>query len=180
MKRAEVPVSFPCGADFSAMPDVEGGRLCATCKTVVRDLSSMRESEARSVLDAQATSRLCIRYLYDGAGSVVFAERDVAGAKIIPDHALTRRAKTRLLQTAMLAAPLVLFQACGGANGGGFSPDAQAEGVGGYQLADAGLTDAERDVIDAASGEGGDADAEQVGDGSTSDASDAADEGSSH
>jgi hypothetical protein len=172
MKRDEIPLAFPCGADFGAMPEVDRGRLCASCKTIVRDLSSMGESEARAVLAERETSRLCVRYLYDAAGRVVFREREVAGAKIIPDYSLTRKAKARLRQAAMLVAPLVLFQACGGASAG-FSDDslgdAQAEAASGHQPADAAVVDAERDAGVVTTVDGGDASDAATRDGTTGD-----------
>ena len=165
MNRDEIPLAFPCGADFGSMPEVDRGRLCASCQTVVHDLSSMSETEARSALANGETSRLCVRYLYDAGGHVVFAGRDVAGVRIIPDHSLTRKAKARLAQAAMLAAPLVLFQACGGASAG-FSQypdygDAQAQGgedaSSGHRPADAGVSDARADTYDAGATDGSDA-----------------------
>jgi hypothetical protein len=116
MKERDLPLAFPCGRDFRSMQRAEGGRLCTECQTVVRDLSSMCEAEARAVLEGGAASRLCVRYLYDASGRIVFAdEKDLAQARIVPAFNLTRRAKARIAQAALLAAPLVLFEACGGA-----------------------------------------------------------------
>ena len=158
MKRVNIPLAFPCGADFSAMPEVERGRLCAACQTVVHDLSSMNEAEARAVLAQRGTARLCVRYLYDVGGRVVFAERKLAGAKIIPDYALTRKAKVRLARAAMLAAPLVLFQACGGASAGfsgGYQGDAGEEDAG-HRPADPSVSDAGGDARDGGTGDADD------------------------
>jgi hypothetical protein len=100
------------------MTRAEGGRLCSECQTVVRDLSSMREDEARALLDESAGARLCVRYLYDTSGRIVFAgEDDVSRAQIVPAYRLTQRAKARIAQAALLVAPLVLFEACGGGPG---------------------------------------------------------------
>jgi hypothetical protein len=118
MNERDVPLAFPCGRDFHSMTRAEGGRLCAECQTVVRDLSSMREEEARALLDGSAGARLCVRYLYDTSGRVVFAgDEEVARAQIVPAFQLTRKAKARIAQAALLVAPLVLFEACGGAPG---------------------------------------------------------------
>jgi hypothetical protein len=118
MNEREVPLAFPCGRDFRSMTRAEGGRLCAECQTVVRDLSSMHEDEARALLDGSAGARLCVRYLYDTSGRIVFAgDEDVSRAQIVPAFQLTRKAKARIAQAALLVAPLVLFEACGGAPG---------------------------------------------------------------
>jgi hypothetical protein len=174
MKRANIPLAFPCGADFSAMPEVDRGRLCAACETVVHDLSSMNEAEASAVLAQRETARLCVRYLYDAGGHVVFAGRELAGARIIPDYALTRKAKVRLARAAMLAAPLVLFQACGGASAGfsgGYQNDGGEEENAGHRPADAGS-----DARDGgATADGGDTtEREDASGGDGGDASDAA------
>ena len=185
MKRANIPLAFPCGADFSAMPEVDRGRLCAACRTVVHDLSAMNEAEARAVLAQRETARLCVRYLYDVGGRVVFAGRELAGArllpagtKIIPDYGLTRKAKARLAQAAMLAAPLVLFQACGGASGGfsgGYQSDGGEEENAGHGPADAGVSDAGGDARDGGTADGGETtEREDASGGDGGDASDTA------
>lgn len=122
------------------MTRAEGGRLCAECQTVVRDLSSMHEEEARALLASSAGARLCVRYLCDTSGRVVFAgDEETARARIVPAYKLTARAKARIAQAALLAAPLVLFEACGGAYG---NPPAQN-----WQHVDADV--AEANVVDA-------------------------------
>ena len=179
MKRANIPLAFPCGADFSAMPEVDRGRLCAACQTVVHDLSSMNEAEARAVLAQRETARLCVRYLYDVGGHVVFAGRERAGARIIPDYALTRKAKVRLARAAMLAAPLVLFQACGGASAGfsgGYQSDGGEDENAGHRPADPGVSDAGGDAREGgATADGGDTtEREDASGGDGGDASDTA------
>jgi hypothetical protein len=115
MKQGEVSLASPCGRDFASMSPAEGGRLCADCKTVVRDLSSMSESGAHTLLTSGSASRLCVRYLYDDAGRVRFAgDPEVSQARIIPAFRLTPRRRAQAAKLALLAAPLVLFEACGG------------------------------------------------------------------
>jgi hypothetical protein len=174
MRRDDIPLAFPCGVDFKSMPRVAGGRLCSACETIVHDLSSMSEAAARAVLAGRTTDRLCVRYLYDARGRVVFAGEALAGAVIVPAHSLTRKAAARLARTAMLAAPLVLFQACGG-NSGGFSgaPDAEADG---YRPAEPTIPDAGADAPDA-HGDGGDAGSSAALD-AAADMPDALDDGS--
>ena len=152
----------------------------------------MNAAEARAVLAQRETARLCVRYLYDAGGRVVFAGRELAGARrlpagtrIIPDYALTRKAKVRLARAAMLAAPLVLFQACGGASAGfsgGYPSDGGEEESAGHRPADAGVSDAGGDARDGGTADGGDtaeredASGSDGGDASDTAASDATDQ----
>jgi hypothetical protein len=118
VKQEEVRLTFPCGRDFASMSPAAGGRLCAECHTVVRDLSSMSERDARALLESAGPSRLCVRYLYDGAGHVRFAgDPDVAEARIVPAFRLSARRRAQAARLALVAAPFVLFEACGGAPG---------------------------------------------------------------
>jgi hypothetical protein len=118
MKQGEVSLAFPCGRDFASMSPAEGGRLCAECKTVVHDLSSLSERGARALLASGGASRLCVRYLYDDAGRVRFAgDPEVSQARIVPASRLSPRRRAQAAKLALLAAPLVLFEACGGGPG---------------------------------------------------------------
>jgi hypothetical protein len=118
MNRKEVALASPCGRSFSAMTPVDGGRLCDQCQTVVQDLSALTEARARALLASADRSQLCVRYLFDPSGRVVFAgDADTARANIVPSHRLSRGARARVRQAALLAAPLVLFEACGGGPG---------------------------------------------------------------
>ena len=101
------------------MPAAPGGRFCAACERVVVDLSALGEDGARAALARahERRERVCVRYVYDAHGSVVFGE-DAARAQIVPDHALGRKLRRAAVLAAAAAAPLLL-QACGG-NGGGF------------------------------------------------------------
>jgi hypothetical protein len=123
-------------------------RLCAQCDTLVHDLSSMRESEARRFLAKEPRS-LCVRYLFDANGNIWFSD-----SKLVPPASLVRG--KRLAGTLLLAAALstpVLTEACGGA-----SPydDVYVRNADAGEDADA---DAERAPADAQVGEGGAADA---------------------
>ena len=118
MRRNDLPLDSPCHADFAAMPTVDladptqRGRLCAACDTVVHDLSSMTEASAKRLL-ARTEGRLCVRYLYDAHGEIVFGDRWPEAAPVVPTANLTARTKSRLVGAALLAAPLLL-EACGG------------------------------------------------------------------
>ncbi len=115
MLARNAPLRFPCGADFSKMTAKDARRrLCAECDTVVHDLSAMQEGEASALL-ASTEGRLCIRYLYDAkSGEIAFAQTPV-----IPARSLARNAR-RVLTAAALAAPAILLEACGGADGGDY------------------------------------------------------------
>lgn len=115
MLRDEVPLHFPCGASFAEMKKLEDRkRLCAACDTVVHDLSAMSEDEARALLASRDRARLCVRYLYDARTG------EIAFEGLVPAASLTARMKQRFAQAALLAAPLVLVEACGGNDGRGY------------------------------------------------------------
>lgn len=92
---------------------------------MVHDLSSMNEGEARALLATSQGERLCVRYLYDLRGRVRFAGEVDPRARVIPEHRLTGRLRSRLARAALLTAPLLL-EACGTA-GVNFSRDAEAD-----------------------------------------------------
>lgn len=75
MDTRDIPIATPCGQDFRKMTPEAGGRFCADCKKVVRDLSAMPEEEARRLLAAPRTEGLCVRYLHDETGQLYFADR---------------------------------------------------------------------------------------------------------
>ncbi len=116
MKRDELPIASPCQADFASMSPVaalrEKGRFCGDCKKVVHDLSKMTAREARSLLAAPKTEGLCVRYLYDAAGEIVF-QRELG---IVPASELSRFA--RMARGAKIAVAVALplsLTACMGA-----------------------------------------------------------------
>ncbi len=115
MNRADINVTTPCGMSWDAMK-AEGPkavkRFCGECKKHVHDLSKMSKSDARKLLASETTEGLCVRYLYDERGDVVFA----GDARLLATNALTRmaRAKRFVAATAALALPMSL-NACMGA-----------------------------------------------------------------
>jgi hypothetical protein len=129
--KRQAPIHFPCTADFASMRRVPGGRFCETCREVVVDLSELGEKGARTRLAAahRGGERVCIRYVYDAGGAIVFGA-DAARARVVPEHALTRKLRRAVALAATATVPL-LVQACGG-NGGGFEfpPDAAADAAG--------------------------------------------------
>jgi hypothetical protein len=65
------PIPNPCTADWAAMSGSDTRRHCATCDRSVHDLSAMAPSEADALI--RSRERLCVRYLADAAGAVLFA-----------------------------------------------------------------------------------------------------------
>jgi hypothetical protein len=114
MNRRDVPITTPCGADWTEMtPKGARARLCAACDKVVHDLSAMDEDSVNGLL---AAGPACVRYLYDAHGRVLF---DVpANARIVPASALlSKAARSKWLALAAVAASAIVFEACGGNNG---------------------------------------------------------------
>lgn len=87
MNRTEIPIASPCHADWSTMSLADRGRFCGACRKVVRELRQMTESEARTLLASPPTEGLCVRYVHDATGEILFRRDDV-----IPAGKLLRRA----------------------------------------------------------------------------------------
>lgn len=121
MKRSDIPIDTPCGADWSQMAATEArARLCAECNKVVHDLSAMSEREVRAVVGG---GPVCVRYLYDVHGRVLLGGAP-AGATVVPASALmSKAARSRWLAAATLAATAIVFEACGGNDGQGSGYD---------------------------------------------------------
>jgi hypothetical protein len=108
MNRTELPIASPCNADWTTMTFAERGRFCGACKKVVRELAQMTESEARAMLASPPTEGLCVRYIHDVAGEIVFRR------EVVPVSSLQRM--RRAAATALAAASLPLVAAgCMGA-----------------------------------------------------------------
>ena len=102
MRREDLPIETPCGQDFSGMkPAGMKKRFCDTCKAHVHDLSKMTRREAKTLLSSEETEGLCIRYLHDQHGDIVFTDSLV-------------RAKRFALGALAVAMPMTLT-ACMGA-----------------------------------------------------------------
>ncbi len=115
MKRFDL--TYPCRADFGAMSTTTGGRFCDECEKVVHDLSAMSERQARELLARTPRERVCVRYVYEAdSGQVVFGARAENRTRLVPEHQLLRRLKSRVAIAAVLASPL-LVEACGGNDG---------------------------------------------------------------
>lgn len=119
MRREDLPIPVPCHEDWNTMT-VEGKTLfCAACKKNVKDLVRMTEAEASELLAKPDNRDLCVRYLYDAHGELVF---DWVDTTIVPVTNLVRqtsRAKSlsRVLQAGAVAVGLSSIMACAGSSG---------------------------------------------------------------
>jgi hypothetical protein len=87
------------------MKPSDNKRFCDACKKHVHDLSAMTEEDARAALATPPAEGLCVRYLYDAHGAIVFR-----GAPMAPSMLVRAR------RFAAAALPLALA-ACTGSMG---------------------------------------------------------------
>lgn len=99
-KATEIGIQNPCHLDWTKMSPREGGRFCGDCKKVVRDLSSMSESEARALVAKPRHDGLCVRMLVDRDGNVFFGKGDLISASLLG------KAKRAAMAAAAIALPL--------------------------------------------------------------------------
>lgn len=85
------------------------GRFCEQCKKVVRELAQLTEVEARAVLASPPTEGLCVRYVHDATGEILFRSQVVPLARL----ASVRRAAATAL--AAVALPVALAGCVGAA-----------------------------------------------------------------
>ncbi|HEY8040623.1 MAG TPA: hypothetical protein VIF15_12545, partial [Polyangiaceae bacterium] len=119
MNRTDIPIARPCTADWSTMTLADRGRFCGECRKVVRELAQMTEREARALLSSPPTEGLCVRYVHDATGEILF-RRDV-----VPVARLARRAAAVALAVAL---PLATA-ACGSSALTGEPPHTTNEAV---------------------------------------------------
>lgn len=75
MHRRQLPILQPCPADWGAMRPVSAStRHCEQCSLEVHTLEGMTEAQANALLIAHQHERLCIRYRFDPAGHIRFAD----------------------------------------------------------------------------------------------------------
>jgi hypothetical protein len=96
MNRTEIPIASPCNADWSTMTLADRGRFCGACRKVVRELRQVTEAEARALLASTPTEGLCVRYVHDATGEILFRRDDV-----VPVGKLLRRAAAVALAVAL-------------------------------------------------------------------------------
>ena len=58
-------------------------RFCTECQTHVHHVSAMSRSDAAQFLHAHAGQDLCVRYAYDSAGNVRFADTAISAAQAL-------------------------------------------------------------------------------------------------
>ncbi|HEY8087064.1 MAG TPA: hypothetical protein VIF09_04450 [Polyangiaceae bacterium] len=104
MNRAEIPIVEPCTANWSTMTLADRGRFCGQCRKVVRELAQVTEAEARALLASPPTEGLCVRYVHDATGEIVF-RRDLAP--------VDRLARVRRIAATTLAAAALPLAAAG-------------------------------------------------------------------
>jgi hypothetical protein len=107
MRATEIPIASPCGADWRTMKPSDRTRFCDACKKHVHDLSAMSAPEARALLASPPTEGLCVRYLYDAHGDIVFRSAPVPPTMLV-------RARRAAVSAAAVAFPMALA-ACMGA-----------------------------------------------------------------
>lgn len=106
MNSKALVIAKPCDADWTKMTPADGGRFCGECKKVVKHISAMTEKDARKLLRSAGEGELCIRYMHDKFGNVVFGV-DQPRPDFVPASMLSRA--KRAIAYAGLA---VASQAC--------------------------------------------------------------------
>jgi hypothetical protein len=109
MRNTELPIAKPCTADWTTMTLADRGRFCGQCSKVVRELAQMSEAEARELLASPPTEGLCVRYVHDARGEILFRPDVVPAARL----ARVRRAAAVALAAAAL--PLAVSGCMGAA-----------------------------------------------------------------
>lgn len=110
MRREDLTIETPCSQDWNGMKPADmKKRFCDECRLHVHDLAAMSKREAKAVLASETTEGLCIRYLYDQHGTVVFAD----DPRLVAPNALVRA--KRFVQGAIVVALPMTLTACMGA-----------------------------------------------------------------
>lgn len=110
MKKTDIPIPTPCDENWDTMTPEGRKRFCDKCKKHVYDLSRMGEASAQELLERRVADNLCVSFLFDTYGNVVFQMVDT---KIIAPSKLLRAKRAAVAATATLA--LATTMACGGA-----------------------------------------------------------------
>ncbi len=109
MNRAELPIASPCPADWTKMTLADRGRFCGQCKKVVRELAQLSEAEARALLASPPTEGLCVRYVHDATGEIIFRQ------DVVPLGRLARAKKAAAVALAAAALPVAVAGCMGAA-----------------------------------------------------------------
>jgi hypothetical protein len=110
VRADEVVLESPCDEDWDRMRPEPGGRRrwCDHCERQVHDLSRMGEQAARALLREHAGRRVCITYIEDEDGEVVFAPEP----NIVPLQRLARRPLAEAVKVAGAASVVAVLAAC--------------------------------------------------------------------
>lgn len=106
MKKSAIAIGSPCTVDWKSMTVVDGGRFCGDCRKVVRNLSAMTEDEAKALLAEPRQAELCVRYMHDRDGEVVFAKG--TGAPDLVPATFLHRARRNAATLVAAVAPFAL------------------------------------------------------------------------
>jgi hypothetical protein len=109
MNRTDIPIATPCSADWTTMTLADRGRFCGDCKKVVRELAQLTEREARALLAAPPTEGLCVRYVHDTTGEIVFRP------DVVPVSRLARMRRAAAVALAAASLPLAAAGCMGAA-----------------------------------------------------------------
>jgi hypothetical protein len=126
MNARDLPIFEPCSIDFGRLvPGADGtSRHCHACGTFVFDLSRMTAAQAERMLSEKSTeSRVCVRYLKDADGAIVFKHE-----AFVPASSL-RKKLTRVLAVGVAAVAACATEACGGARPSDRSPNGIYPGI---------------------------------------------------
>ena len=85
------------------------GRFCGECKKVVRELAQVTEAEARALLASPPTEGLCVRYVHDATGEIVFRP------DVVPVTRLARVRRAAAVALAAASLPLAVAGCMGAA-----------------------------------------------------------------
>jgi hypothetical protein len=103
MRATDIPIASPCGADWRTMKPSDTKRFCEACKKHVHDLSAMTPAEARALLASPPTEGLCVRYLHDAHGDVVFRDAPLPSAMLVRAKRIAQAAAWVALPAALAA-----------------------------------------------------------------------------
>jgi hypothetical protein len=109
MNRTELPIASPCTVDWTTMTLADRGRFCGECRKVVRELAQVTEAEARALLASPPTEGLCVRYVHDATGEIVFRP------DVVPVTRLARVRRAAAVALAAASLPLAVAGCMGAA-----------------------------------------------------------------
>jgi len=100
--RSDLPLQIrtPCPKSWSELAGEGGKRFCSACCLHVHDAAQLTRAEAHALV-AEASSRVCMRFVLDPAGAPIF--RDSPG-RPLPGAQAPRRPFARLARLALSAA----------------------------------------------------------------------------